>query len=284
MADIEGIDQIEYCPSCGAKRKGNYCRKCGEKKIIPERDFGIRKFMSQILWHFTHMDSKLLKTVRLLFFKPGFLTNEWIAGRRVGYMKPLQLFVMASVLFYFFLPSTNAHFTAPQDLMRGFEEHDRLANLFQYDFGKAFAEKQTALQVSDQVLSAEVQEAAAQRSKTWLFLLIPLWGSILFLFFKRQMPWLAPHLIFAMHALTFYILLDLCIHPFFYFSNTDHYGRFIFLLLTATFPVYQVLAAKRVFGNSWLITIAKVMGTAAGFVLLILAYRQLVTISTLLTL
>ena len=97
------------------------------------------------------------------------------------------------------------------------------------------------------------------------------------------MSWLAPHLIFAIHALTFYILFDLCIHPFFYFSNIEHYGRFIFLLLTATFPVYQVLAAKRVYGNSWLLTIAKVIGTAAAFVFLIITYRQLVTISTLLT-
>ncbi len=28
----------ETCVSCDAKLKGNYCKKCGEKKIIHERD------------------------------------------------------------------------------------------------------------------------------------------------------------------------------------------------------------------------------------------------------
>ncbi|MEO7524479.1 MAG: DUF3667 domain-containing protein, partial [Ferruginibacter sp.] len=101
----------EVCVSCGARLKGNYCKKCGEKKIIPERDFRLSKFLSQSLWHFVRFDSKLFQSTWLLFSKPGFLTNEWIAGRRVGYMKPLQLFVIASLLFYFFLPTVPAYFS-----------------------------------------------------------------------------------------------------------------------------------------------------------------------------
>jgi hypothetical protein len=199
-------------------------------------------------------------------------------------MKPLQLFVVASLLFYFFLPSTTAHFTGPQDLIIGYQQSNRLMNLFHYDFGSVFYEKQALLQTSEAVLTERIKETAAQRSKTWLFVFIPLWGTVVFLFFKKQMPWLVPHLVFAMHALTFYILFDLSLHPFFYFWSNERFGKYIFLILMACFPVYQVLAAKRVFGDNWLLTILKIIPVALIFILLILAYRQIVTISVLHTL
>lgn len=106
--DHSPLAMAETCVSCGAKLKGDYCRKCGEKKIVPERDFSLPKFLNQTLGHVVHFDSKLLRTGWLLFSKPGFLTAEWTAGRRVGYMKPLQPFIVASLLFYFFLPTTTA--------------------------------------------------------------------------------------------------------------------------------------------------------------------------------
>lgn len=269
----------EFCPSCGAKRKGDYCRKCGEKKIIPERDFSIRKFLNQTLWHFAHFDSKLLKSVGLLFSKPGFLTAEWITGRRVRYMKPIQLFVVAGVLFYFFLPTTTAHFTGPWDLKEGYTTNDYFRNVFQYDFEKTFSEKAVRLGLSEEQLTKEIVELASERSKTWLFVLIPVWGACIFLFFRKKIPWLAPHLIFAMHALTFYILLDLSVHPVLHLIGIEYAGRYIFLFLMLAFPVYQALAVRRVYGCSWPVTIFKTAGIATCFILLILMYRQIVTIS-----
>ncbi len=212
------------------------------------------------------------------------MTAEWIAGRRVGYMKPLQLFVVSSVLFYFFLPTTTAHFTGPRDLIVGYEKHDYVMNIFQYDFGNAFAEKVAMSNTDTETLETEIMELAAERSKTWLFLLIPLWGAFIFLFFRQKIPWLVPHLMFAMHALTFYILLDLSIHPVLYVLDITKGGKHIFQFLMLFFPVYQALAARRVYGDSWPITIFKTMGIAAGFTVLILMYRQVVTISVLATL
>jgi hypothetical protein len=118
----ENIDKslvVETCASCGAKLKGDYCHKCGEKKNIPERDFSLNMFLKQNLSHFMNLDFKLLQSGWLLFSMPGFLTTEWIAGRRVGYIKPWQLFIVAGLLFYFFLPTTPAYFSTPDDLIIG---------------------------------------------------------------------------------------------------------------------------------------------------------------------
>ncbi len=271
-------DKPEICASCGAKLKGDYCRKCGEKKIVPERDFRLAKFLNQTLWHFAHFDSKLLRTGWLLFSKPGFLTAEWTAGRRVNYMKPLQLFVVASVLFYFFLPTTTAYFTSKRDLINGYQERNFVLNTFHYDCGQAFAAKAVLLQVDAETLNDRIALDASQKSKTWLFLIIPFWGGIIYLFFQRDLPWLVPQLIFAMHGLTFYILLDLSLHAFFNILGFTNIGKHLLLWLLLIFSGYQVLAVRRFYGISWPVTILKTAAIITVFIALILLYRQIITI------
>ena len=61
-------------------------------------DFGALSgefFDSVIGW-----DSRLVRTLRLLFSSPGALTEEFVAGRRARYIGPLRLYLIASVLFF----------------------------------------------------------------------------------------------------------------------------------------------------------------------------------------
>ena len=60
------------CISCGQQIFGDYCSKCGEKKIIPAKDFSLRKFVEQMIDGFTHLGVKFLKSFFLLLFKPDF--------------------------------------------------------------------------------------------------------------------------------------------------------------------------------------------------------------------
>src|SRR4030095_1536708 len=79
------------CPECEEPLVGDYCHGCGEKR--PEaRDLSIRHFFSEAAQELTSVEhSKLFHTIRALLLRPGFLTNEWIAGRRQRYPKPLHL-------------------------------------------------------------------------------------------------------------------------------------------------------------------------------------------------
>jgi len=273
----------ETCASCGAKLKGEYCRKCGEKKLVPERDFSMAKFLTQTLGHAVHFDSKLGRSLWLLFTKPGFLTAEWIAGRRVRYMKPLQLFVLAGILFYFFLPSVPAHFSHSRDLIRGFETHNIVLNTLRYDAGKALAEKAAVGPTEMDDLITEVDKAARQRSKTWLFLIIPFWGVLIYPFFRGNIQWLVPHLVFAMHGLIFYILTDLLIHFFMAALGLPPIGKDMMLLLQLVFLPYLVLAVRRVYAESWQVALLKTIGLKAGLFILLVLYRQSMTIWTIST-
>src|SRR5258708_2269115 len=107
MADSIVPEPIGVCVSCGTKLKGSYCWKCGEKKLNPSKDYSIGKFIEQTVDGFTHFDSKFLRSFKALLFKPGFLTIEFIHGRRMHYMKPVQIFIIAIVLFYFIFPSAS---------------------------------------------------------------------------------------------------------------------------------------------------------------------------------
>lgn len=275
----EGIP--ETCASCGAKLKGEYCRKCGEKRIIPARDFSIAKFLTQTLGHAVHFDTKLGRSLWFLFVKPGFLTAEWIAGRRVRYMKPLQLFVLAGILFYFFLPSVPAHFSHCRDLVRGFETQNIVLNTFRYDAGQALTEMAGSGRIGMDDLTKEIDKAAGQRSKTWLFLIIPFWGAMVYLFFRNKIPWLVPHFIFAVHGLILYILTDLLIHFFMAALGLPPIGKDMMLLLLLVFFPYLVLAARRVYDTSWAMTVVKVIGLEAGLLIFLIFYRQLMTIWTI---
>ena len=54
-----------------------------------------------VLDSFLNWDSKFFATIGLLIARPWYLTNEFLAGRRVRYLHPLRLYLLASILFFF---------------------------------------------------------------------------------------------------------------------------------------------------------------------------------------
>jgi hypothetical protein len=48
----------------------------------------------------THADSRLWRTLAALMFKPGFLTQEFLSGRRARYLPPVRLYLVLSLAFF----------------------------------------------------------------------------------------------------------------------------------------------------------------------------------------
>jgi hypothetical protein len=86
------------CENCGAALSGRFCASCGQRVEPPVHS----------LWHFTtvatedltHADSRLWRTLAALLFKPGFLTREFLRGRRASYLPPVRLYLVLSVAFF----------------------------------------------------------------------------------------------------------------------------------------------------------------------------------------
>jgi hypothetical protein len=92
------IRKEKICLNCGTETPGHYCPSCGQKNIEPK----------QSIWHIighafsdiTHWDGKFFTTVKELFAKPGFLSNEYMIGRRMRYLDPIRMYIFTSAIFF----------------------------------------------------------------------------------------------------------------------------------------------------------------------------------------
>ena len=95
---VEGR-QINECENCGEPLHGHWCAKCGQAAVEYRRSF--RHVIVDILDSFLNWDSKFFATLAWLIARPWHLTNEFVRGRRVRYLHPVRLYLLASILFFF---------------------------------------------------------------------------------------------------------------------------------------------------------------------------------------
>ena len=86
------------CLNCGAATSGNYCQQCGQATHLHVPS--AREFLHEFIAHYVALEGKLWKSLGKLVFKPGFLSREYIEGRRVRYLEPLRLYLTFSIIFF----------------------------------------------------------------------------------------------------------------------------------------------------------------------------------------
>jgi hypothetical protein len=89
------------CLNCGAEISDRYCSHCGQENLIPQES--VADLVSHFVSDLFHYDSKFLTTIRDLLFKPGFLTQEYLKGRRMGYLNPVRMYLFISFIFFLLL-------------------------------------------------------------------------------------------------------------------------------------------------------------------------------------
>lgn len=264
---------MSTCASCGTKLKGNFCWKCGERKLNPDKDYSIHKFIEQTVDGFTHFDTKFVRSFKALLFKPGFLTSEFINGRRTRYMKPVQIFIIASVLFYFFYPNARMFFASVQDVW--------LAKEFSFNINKVVDQRAEADGTTAQLTIKNIELEAGYKSKAYLFFIIPFWGLGFFLLFWRSIPFIVPHIIFAAHCLSFLILLMMAYFPFARLLGSFEVSDLQLLPLGVMFFIYLFMATRKVYQRHIVWSLLKTIVALAIFVVLFVVYRQGVTFATI---
>lgn len=94
-----------HCLNCGAAATGKFCAECGQEN--EDQTVAVKLLARDLLSDVASFDSKLLRTLVPLVIRPGFLTNEYNAGKRVCYLSPFKLYLTLSVLFFLVLPLTH---------------------------------------------------------------------------------------------------------------------------------------------------------------------------------
>ncbi|MDT0630541.1 DUF3667 domain-containing protein [Rubrivirga litoralis] len=94
------------CAACGGGVVGPYCHACGERRPRPE-DERLGSFLREQFHEATSADGKLWRSLKALFV-PGKLTVEYFSGRRGLYVRPIRIFLVANVAFFFTLSAFGA--------------------------------------------------------------------------------------------------------------------------------------------------------------------------------
>jgi hypothetical protein len=86
------------CLNCGTSVEERYCTRCGQENVELKESFGY--LVSHFFSDFTHYDSKFFITIKDLLFNPGFLTKEYMAGKRTNYLHPIRMYLFISFLYF----------------------------------------------------------------------------------------------------------------------------------------------------------------------------------------
>jgi ribosomal protein L32 len=97
----ERATEAVVCKNCETEFTGHYCPHCGQS--VGDYDRPISFLFYNFLGDFFAFDERFFKTTLDLVFKPGFLTVEYFAGRRVRYAPPFRIFLFTSFILFLLL-------------------------------------------------------------------------------------------------------------------------------------------------------------------------------------
>ena len=172
---------------------GPYCSQCGEKKLT-RKDYSLAHFAEEALGVFTHLDTKFLRTLKVLLTRPGELSNAFFHGGRSRYTKPLTLFVIINVVFFIVQPHTG---------------------LLRYKYLNYMAERHYAALVNahladtkepQQTYAARFDAHLQNQKKSLLIFSVPVLALVMALIFLGTHRAYAEHLVFSVQVYAFLLI------------------------------------------------------------------------------
>lgn len=222
-------DLPSSCLNCGKPIDSAFCPDCGQENTPTAAS--LRSLLADAWEEVFKLDAKIFRSINLLLLKPGQLTNEYLAGRRVRYVTPFKLYFFTSFLFFLVFAFWGSEYSAEQN--RQFEQL------------KAQAKTAEAIRYLDATMDAS--KFFQDNLATIYILLVPGNALLLALLYWKQKRFLIEHLVFTLHIWSATWLL--CV-PAIAFKISP-------LLLFALAVVYQFIATRVVYKEGWVSTTIK---------------------------
>ena len=258
-----------HCKNCDAVLLGRYCVNCSQAAEVHVPS--TIELVHDLLEGLTHSDSRLWRTLTLLWFKPGKLTQEFVAGRRVAYLPPFRLYLILSIVFFLIaslthIPGEVIHF---DDALKpaGVASAPRVTGCQDLNFDIFSRQPQLAQRIRHacQEMVRDNGEnllhiAVGTMSKA-MFIFLPLIAFIHMLLYWRPRYRYAEHLLFFVHLHAFYFsvaIVMICAgNAAESWPKVSGVSDILETVLGWCLPIYTLLALRRVFQRSWAGTVFK---------------------------
>ena len=237
MQRAEPEPAYSACLNCGEKLLGEFCWRCGQEVVDLRRP--MRDLASDLLDNVLNLDSRLLRTLGPLLFKPGRLTREYLAGRRAPYVRPLKVYLLAALVCFGILAIW------PQGNVRVVVKPSEPGSVASQPASEIDPMYQKAL--ADSQRFADAFTANLPRA---FFLLLPAFALLLGLLYLRRGILYLDHLVFALHFHAFALLVMAVA----ILSNTrmsPHVAAAIGVAAWLWIFAYLFLAMRAVYRDSW---------------------------------
>ncbi len=89
------------CLNCGSLLNDvyNFCPICGQENTTNNVSFNM--LVADFFNTFFALDSKFAKSIKPFLIRPGFLTNQYLNGKRATFAHPLRFYLIVSLFFFF---------------------------------------------------------------------------------------------------------------------------------------------------------------------------------------
>ena len=258
------------CLNCGAMMTGPYCSSCGQKQV--QQDLTLSEFLSETTQELTHWEGKVPTTLKVLFLQPGRLTQEFLAGRRARWLPPLRLYLICSLV-YFVGDALGEGIThrSERELAKmtvtGADGRVSLTPEGRQQVAKLPVAKLVGMERVEHAVvnNAKFNQTIESALPKAMFVLLPLFAFMTLIAWRRTMPRYPAHLYLALHlhAAWFAALALMSILTMFVTSiGVLTVAGFVML---AYIVWYGLMAARRVFAESWARTIAKAAAVIVAY-------------------
>jgi hypothetical protein len=261
------------CKNCNAVLLGRFCADCSQAADVHVPS--TRELVHELLEGLTHSDSRLWRTLKYLWFNPGRLTQEFVAGRRVGYLPPFRLYLVLSVIFFLIAslshPSGEViHFDnaagSPASGINNCDDINFVTAPGYPDLNQRMRHvcKEVVRDNGDNLMHV----ALATLSKA-MFIFLPLIAFLNMLFYWHPRYRYAEQLLFFVHLHALYfsagILMLAAIDAAHSWPKLQGAAGFLQALLGWAATIYTLIAVRRVFAKSWAGALIKTFALAVVY-------------------
>jgi len=292
------LRQEQTCLNCGQNVHDRFCSYCGQENREPHETFwGLLVHFIEDIFHY---DGKLFSTVKQLFLKPGYLSSEYLRGKRTVYLHPIRFYLFTSAffficLFYVFHPiekileaneskkkveSSESILTIQNGLIQDKKDNPKTFEAYLFEQSKLPLEKRDTefeqklikqvynigkQYTNPATLFEDLLETMLHKMSTLLFIALPLLAFLLQLvFIRRKGFYYMHHGIFVLHMATSLFLILFVSEILNLLSLATHISLIsaFGVWIIYAWIIYYFMSFKRFYQLNWKKAVVYFMGVA----------------------